>query len=73
VVVVAILMVLVALAVLVALRGLVVMLLWNWVMPVIFSLPELSFMHAVGLSLLVSFLIGFNSPTSATSTKKASK
>lgn len=48
-----------AILVAVLLRGLIVMLLWNWLMPVIFSLPELGFWQAVGLALLSTFLIGW--------------
>lgn len=33
--------------------GLPVMLLWNWVIPDIFGLPEISFWQAVGLVILV--------------------
>lgn len=36
----------------VALFGLVVMLLWNWLMPMIFGLPELTYLQAAGLLLL---------------------
>jgi hypothetical protein len=32
------------------------MLLWNWLMPVIFGLSEISFWQAVGLNLLASIL-----------------
>lgn len=37
--------------------GLPVMWLWNWLMPVIFGLPEISFLQAVGMMLLSHFLI----------------
>jgi len=37
--------------------GLPVMLLWNWLMPELFSLKEVTFFQAVGLSLLSGFLI----------------
>lgn len=33
-----------------------IMLLWNWVMVGLFSLPALSFWYAVGISLLISLL-----------------
>ncbi len=36
--------------------GLPVMLLWNWLMPTIFGLPEIGFWQAVGLNLLANFL-----------------
>jgi len=35
-----------------------VMLLWNWLMPEIFGLPELSFLQALGLFLLCKLLFG---------------
>jgi hypothetical protein len=38
------------------LLGLPLMLLWNWLMPVIFGLSEISFWQAVGLNLLASIL-----------------
>lgn len=41
-----------------ALFGGVVMLLWNWLMPCIFGLPELSFLQAVGLLVLCKILFG---------------
>jgi hypothetical protein len=37
--------------------GYPVMLLWNWIMPIIFNLPQISFWQAVGLNLLSSILI----------------
>jgi hypothetical protein len=30
--------------------------LWNWIMPAIFGLPEISFWMALGISFLISFL-----------------
>jgi hypothetical protein len=36
--------------------GLIVMLLWNWLMPTIFGLPELSYWQAVGLTVLSHLL-----------------
>jgi hypothetical protein len=36
------------------------MLLWNWVMPTIFELPEITFWQACGLQLLATIL--FKSP-----------
>lgn len=32
--------------------------LWNWLMPVLFGLPEISFWMALGIALLVSILFG---------------
>ena len=42
--------------------GLPVMWLWNWLMPLIFGLTKISFLQAVGLSLLGNML--FNLGTS---------
>lgn len=43
--------------------GVVVMLLWNWLMPVIFNLPIISFWQAWGLVLLSHILFkSFNHP-----------
>jgi len=36
--------------------GLVVMLLWNWLMPALFGLPEVSYWQAVGLFVLCHLL-----------------
>lgn len=38
------------------LKAWLVMLLWNWVMVGLFSLPVLGFWYAVGISLLISLL-----------------
>ena len=37
--------------------GLIVMLLWNWLMPLIFGLVTINIWQAIGLILLSSFLI----------------
>lgn len=37
-----------------------VQLLWNWLMPVIFGLPKISFWQTVGLILLINFLFNHN-------------
>lgn len=34
-----------------------VMLLWNWLMPVIFNLPEIGFFQSAGLVLLSAFIL----------------
>lgn len=38
--------------------GLLVMLLWNWLMPALFALPAISYCQAVGLFLLCKLLFG---------------
>jgi len=53
------------LAVLAVVLGYPVMLLWNWLMPTIFNLPEVTFWQAIGLNLLSNILF-----KSATTTKK---
>lgn len=42
--------------VLAVLYALPVMLLWNWLMPLLFGLPKVTFLQALGLSLLSNFL-----------------
>ena len=44
--------------------GWIVMLLWNWLMPVIFKLPEINWLQACGLNILCGLIfsrINFNS------------
>jgi hypothetical protein len=38
--------------------GLVIMLLWNWLMPHIFSLPEITYWEGIGLLILSCILFG---------------
>lgn len=45
------------LAIFAVLLGYPVMLLWNWLMPYIFGLPQISFWQAIGLHFLSSALI----------------
>jgi hypothetical protein len=44
-----------------ALFGAIVMLLWNALLPVLFKLPAVNYLQALGLLLLVSVLFGFGS------------
>lgn len=37
--------------------GLPTMILWNWLMPIIFDLPEITFWQACGLQILISLLL----------------
>jgi len=37
--------------------GLPIMVLWNWLMPTIFGLPEITFWQSCGLQILLSLLI----------------
>ena len=43
-------------AIAVVLLGYPLMLLWNWLMPVIFGLPEITFWQAIGLNFLSTIL-----------------
>jgi hypothetical protein len=36
------------------------MLLWNWLMPVLFHLPQISYLQSLGLLLLAKILFGFH-------------
>lgn len=42
----------------VAIGGLIVMLLWNWLMPTVFGLPQVGFWQACGLLALSRILFG---------------
>ena len=44
------------LAILLVLLGYPVMLLWNWLIPQIFGLPEITFWQAIGLNILCTIL-----------------
>ena len=43
-------------AVIVTVCGYAIMLLWNWLMPVLFNLTTITFWQAIGLDILVSLL-----------------
>ena len=43
-------------AIVIVILGYPLMLLWNWLMPVIFGLPEITFWQAIGLNLLSTIL-----------------
>ena len=43
-------------AIAIVLLGYPLMLLWNWLMPIIFELPEITFWQAIGLNLLSTIL-----------------
>ena len=43
-------------AIFIVLLGYPVMLLWNWLMPELFSLPVITFWQAIGLNLLCTIL-----------------
>lgn len=50
---------LVGIVLFVALKVLVLMLVWNWLMPDIFDLPKINFIQSFGLALLSYTLFGF--------------
>jgi hypothetical protein len=50
--------------------GLVIMWLWNWLMPLIFGLPEVTYWQGLGLLILSSILFGRLGGSSAESKKK---
>ena len=43
-------------AIVIVLLGYPLMLLWNWLMPVLFKLPEITLWQAIGLNLLATIL-----------------
>jgi membrane protein required for beta-lactamase induction len=43
-------------AIAIVLLGYPLMLLWNWLMPIIFNLPEITFWQAIGLNFLSTIL-----------------
>ena len=43
-------------AIVIVILGYPLMLLWNWLMPVIFGLPEITFWQAIGLNLISTIL-----------------
>jgi hypothetical protein len=44
------------LLVIVLLNGVAIFLLWNWLMPIVFGLPVLTFWQSIGMSLLAQAL-----------------
>jgi hypothetical protein len=50
--------------------GLVIMWLWNWLMPLIFGLPEVTYWQGLGLLILSSILFGRLGGSSSESKKK---
>jgi hypothetical protein len=53
-----------AYAVVIVLTGLPLMLLWNWLMPLIFGLKTITFLEALGLSLMSTILFKSSSSSS---------
>jgi membrane protein required for beta-lactamase induction len=43
-------------AIVIVILGYPLMLLWNWLMPIIFNLPEITLWQAIGLNLLSTIL-----------------
>ncbi len=63
------LMMSVVLALIILLWGLPLMWLWNWLMPVLFGLPTITFWQAVGLNLMSHILFKSSPSTTKTETK----
>lgn len=53
--------------------GLVIMWLWNWLMPLIFKLPEITYWQGIGLLILSSILFGRLGGSSSGDKKKDKK
>lgn len=53
--------------------GLIVLPLWNWLMPMLFHLPSINYGEAVGLYVLSSLLFGFFNNTFADNDKSNTK
>lgn len=49
---------LVLVALVLSIPSLIIMWLWNWLMPTLFGLPVIGFWQALGLSILVGMLTG---------------
>ena len=45
-------------AIIAAIIGFPIKWLWNWLMPTLFGLPEISFLLSLGIALLISILFG---------------
>jgi membrane protein required for beta-lactamase induction len=59
----------VGLTLFVAIGGVVVMLLWNWLAPALFRLPEITFWQALGLLALCRILFGGIGPMGGASSR----
>ncbi len=55
------------------LLGFVVMWLWNWLMPEIFGLTEITYWQAIGIFILAKLILGGFGKTESKSNKKAKK
>jgi hypothetical protein len=53
---------LVGIALIGLLVGIVIQLLWNWLMPAIFGLPEITYWQGVGIFILFKILFGAHHP-----------
>ncbi len=53
--------------------GLFVMLLWNWLMPGLFSLPSITYLQAAGIVLLARMIFGFGSDRHGPSEERKEK
>jgi hypothetical protein len=60
-----------AILIIAAIIGFPLMWLWNWLMPLIFDLPDITFWQAIGLSVLSSILFKSQRTTLPTKEKKS--
>ena len=68
-----ILTVLVTIVVAAALRGALIMLLWNWLLPSILSAPEINMLEGIGLYILAALLFSNVVDSNMLPTKKEKK
>lgn len=58
--IIAILLVTIVMVAFTSLGAVILMLLWNWIMPTLFGLPAITFWMAIGISLLFTILFKSN-------------
>jgi len=54
----------------IVIHGVIAMLIWNWIMPITFELPQITVYQAIGLNLLVTTLISTGISTKVTTSNK---
>lgn len=53
--------------------GLAIMLLWNWLMPELFGLKEITYWQGIGIFILAKFIFGFGMGGSSSGDSKSDK
>ncbi|HOP11383.1 MAG TPA: hypothetical protein PK629_07820 [Oscillospiraceae bacterium] len=53
--------------------GFIIMWLWNWLMPAIFNLGEITYWQAIGIFILAKLIFGFGSSSSESKSHKEKK